>query len=300
MDGHHSKKRPLEDNGERGKLLRLVAYDSSDEDEELQMGGAVLTRSTARQHALPVVDQDLPTEVQSQPLDLSTHNTSAPTPEPSIFTQPFSDELTTTLTEAAPLDNQENEQNGDDVVQGISDAVPGPSGLSGPPEVLDTESDESDYEEESNDDQPSDEEGTNGKKKQRRAFLFEYDQTPPKIFKKHSAKSFKAKPIREGRDYQREMIHFQRQLVAFLKKERARRYPRGMKVHVSAKVRYHVIKNGELVDTPEFIFTSKSKTILRSDDIQTEMAPSLSHLEEQIADQQVGMSWMLSPKLCIG
>ena len=295
MDGERFKKRPLEDNGERRKLPRLVAYDSSDEDEELQMGGAVLTRSTARQHALPVVDQDSPMEVQSQPLDLLTHNTSAPALEPSIFTQPFSDELATTSTEAAPSSIQAN-----DAVQGTSDAVPGPSGLSGPPEVLDTESDESDYEEESNDDQPSDEEGTNGKKKQRRAFLFEYDQTPPKIFKKHSAKSFKAKPIREGRDYQREMIHFQRQLLAFLKRERARRYPRGMKVHVSAKVRYHVIKNGELVDMPEFIFTSKSKTILRSDDIQTEMAPSLSHLEEQIADQQVGMSWMLSPKLCIG
>ena len=227
MDGECSKKRPLEDNGGRGKLPQLVAYDSSDEDEELQMGGAVLTRSTARQHALPVVDQDLPTEIQSQPLDLTTHNTSAPNLEPSIFTQPFSDELTTTLTEAAPLDDQENEQNSDDVVQGTYDAVPGPSGLSGPPEVLDTESDESNYEEESNDDQPSDEEGTNGRKKRRQAFLFEYDQTPPKIFKRHSAKSFKAKPIHEGRDYQWEIIHFQRQLVSFLKRERARRYPRG-------------------------------------------------------------------------
>ena len=280
MDGEHSKKRPLDDNNddvdnEEKKLLRLVPYESSDDDEEPQMGGAVLTRSSARQRASPIADRPL-----------STNSI-----EPSTFTLPFSNEPTTSL--EAPLSIQSIKSG--DAVPSTSNAALGPSGLFGAQEMVDAESDGSGYEEESTDNEATDEEVTNGesnvtpgKRKQREAFLFEYDKTPPKIFKKNSAKSFKAKPIREGRDYQREMIHFQRQLVAFLKRERARRYPRGLKVHISAKVRYHVIKESELVDTPEFIFTSKSKTILRSDDIREEMAPSLSHLEEQIADQQVG------------
>ena len=264
-----------DNDNEEKKLLRLVPYESSDDDEEPQMGGAVLTRSSARQRASPIADRPL-----------STNSI-----EPSTFTLPFSNEPTTSL--EAPLSVQSIKSG--DAVPSTSNAALGPSGLFGAQEMVDAESDGSDYEEESTDNEATDEEVTNdesnaiqGKRKQREAFLFEYDKTPPKIFKKNSAKSFKAKPIREGRDYQREMIHFQRQLVAFLKRERARRYPRGLKVHISAKVRYHVIKENELVDTPEFIFTSKSKTILRSDDIREEMAPSLSHLEEQIADQQVG------------
>ena len=300
MDGEHSKKRPLDDNNddddnEEKKLPRLVPYESSDDDDEekLQMGGAVSTRSSTRQRTLPVANKDLSMGISSMSYGDSVYV------EPSAFTQPFSNEPITTL--AGPLDVQSiNSGNAvpstSNAVSSPSNAVPGLSGLSGAQEIVDAESDGSDYEEESTDNEATDEEevingesnATLDKRKQREAFLFEYDKTPPKIFKKHSAKSFKAKPIREGRDYQREMIHFQRQLVAFLKRERARRYPRGLKVHISTKVRYHVIKESELVDTPEFIFTSKSKTILRSDDIREEMAPSLSHLEEQIADQQVG------------
>ena len=59
-----------------------------------------------------------------------------------------------------------------------------------------------------------------------------------------------------------------------------------MKVHISAKVTFLVIKNGVVVDTPSFLYTTKSCTILRDADVHEVMGPTMSRLIEQIADQQ--------------
>ena len=152
-----------------------------------------------------------------------------------------------------------------------------------PPRMVDTDGEESDEED---DGDQHDNLQNERRSRQLDTYLFEYDSSPPKIFKRQSAKSFKAKPINGTSNYENEVENFHTQLTPFLERERRAHYPRGMKVHIGAKVTFLVIKNGVVVDTPSFLYTTKSCTILRDDDVHEVMGPTMSRLIEQIADQQ--------------
>ena len=75
-----------------------------------------------------------------------------------------------------------------------------------PPRMVDTDGEESD--EEDDGDQRSDSQDEGRSRCQMDTYLFHYDSSPPKIFKKQSAKSFKAKPINGTSDYEREVKKF--------------------------------------------------------------------------------------------
>ena len=72
--------------------------------------------------------------------------------------------------------------------------------------MVDTDGEESD--EEDDGDQRSDSQDEGRSRCQMDTYLFHYDSSPPKIFKKQSAKSFKAKPINGTSDYEREVKKF--------------------------------------------------------------------------------------------
>ena len=117
-------------------------------------------------------------------------------------------------------------------------------------------------------------------------YFINFSTTAPKIFKDHSAKSFLAEPTASTTDYKEEILRFQEELIPFLEEEREKRYTHGMKVHLCVKATFQVLKEGEVVDSASYLFPVKSRTIVKSDDIDNELAPTMSKLEERIADQQ--------------
>ena len=254
-------------------IIDLTGYSSQEEvgPHDIQEGGAVLTRSSTRQRMDGLTDPRLDQERSAY--------------TPAFSDQPFSSVHGVTKAEPASTEPRVMEANVvPDVNDEINAAIPGPSGLNREIEA-ETQS-QSQSQSQSEDSQEFQENSQRSRKRRPRKFLFKYDQTPPKIFKKESAKSFKASPISPSANYQEECNTFHDQLTSFLKRERRAHYPRGAKVHVGMKVKYQVIKEGKLVDEPEFIYNSKSVPILRGSDIHTEMGPAMAHLNEQIADQQ--------------
>ena len=251
-----------------------------------QDGGAVTTRSMLRaqgaskQQSAPPSEQPLDLSIHQplssdQPLDLTIQQP-PPIPPPTSHPTPSAQASSVEDWRTSPAGPSHQSTSHDPPSSSSKDA---PSESNAPSQVLDESNDSDGSSSASSSASPR-------RVRRRKQYLFEYDPTPPKIFKRNSARSFKAKPIHPGRIYNKEIAKFHSQLASFLKRERSRRYPRGMKVHVGMKVKYEVIKNGVVVDTPEFIFTSKSEEILRSDDISQIIGSPLARLEESIADQQ--------------
>ena len=109
-----------------------------------------------------------------------------------------------------------------------------------------------------------------------------YNVSKPKIFKRDSAVSFRARPTRPNADYEDEILRFRRVYVDFLRRERDRRYQQGLKTHLSACVRFDVIKEGKTVDTPTPNFTSKSRIVLAADDVDERVEPQITAISHQL------------------
>ena len=115
------------------------------------------------------------------------------------------------------------------------------------------------------------------------AYFFEHSLREPKIFKNKRAKSFKAQPTHSSSDYTREMLKFRRSLVPFVEETR-KTYPHGLKCHVSAKAKFDVIKEDEVVDSPEPLFAAKSSTVHPGDVVEDAIEPILEQLENAVVD----------------
>ena len=101
-----------------------------------------------------------------------------------------------------------------------------------------------------------------------------------------SGKSFALYPRGNANpDYTITLSRLKHELESFLSREKQKYFERGMKFHISLKVRYHVIKNEQIVDKPEYHFTAKARTCLHVDEIAAELEPILERLECQIRDQ---------------
>ena len=111
-----------------------------------------------------------------------------------------------------------------------------------------------------------------------------FNVSPAKIFKKNSALQFRARPIRSDVDYTTEINKFRRAYVDFLRRQREERYKRGFKAHLSTCVKFNVIKNNEVVDSPSPNFTSKSRVIYNEDDIEERIQPQLETIQNQVED----------------
>ena len=111
-----------------------------------------------------------------------------------------------------------------------------------------------------------------------------FSVSPPKIFKKNAAIQFRARPTHSDADYAIEISKFRNAYVDFLRRQREERYPRGFKTHLSTCVKFDVVKNDEIVDSPIPNFTSKSRIIVAEDDIEERIEPQLQSIENQISD----------------
>ena len=116
------------------------------------------------------------------------------------------------------------------------------------------------------------------------SFSIGYQVTLPKIFKNRSAISFRAIPNINSGDYMVDFAKFKEEIIPFLEKERKNRYSAGMKIHISNKVLFHVIKNDSIADQPTPNFTTKSLPVYREDDIRDIVAEILDKLMKLLID----------------
>ena len=109
--------------------------------------------------------------------------------------------------------------------------------------------------------------------------------TPPRIFKAGLAKQWQCKPVNPAADYTTELTQFHQDIVPMLEEER-KKQKYGIKVHVTAKAQFDVVKEGKLVDQPSFHFPVKSVTLLRDQNIYDKIAPIFTTLDKRIQDRK--------------
>ena len=79
-----------------------------------------------------------------------------------------------------------------------------------------------------------------------------------------------------------ELEKFKKSYIEFLQRQREERYKQGFKTHLSTCVKFDVVKDQEIVDSPVPNFTSKSRVIFVEDDIEERIEPQLQSIENQI------------------
>ena len=110
-----------------------------------------------------------------------------------------------------------------------------------------------------------------------------------KVFKRYAGQSFSFTPVghqSSSIDYSTQLDQLKTAISKFVRREVSVRYSHGAKVHVSATARFHVIRDGEIVDRPTFHFSVKSQLILEIHEVSTVIADIVRILQEQIADRK--------------
>ena len=132
---------------------------------------------------------------------------------------------------------------------------------------------------------PTHENFDDGKLEEEDVYKEEYLSEKPKIFKNANlCKSMKVRPINASADYIEELHRFSQYFTRKLENER-KKHPRGLKFHISSKVRFRVMKSDdEVSDTPSFHYNTKSATLLESDNISEALAPVLMRIQQQLQD----------------
>ena len=115
-----------------------------------------------------------------------------------------------------------------------------------------------------------------------------------KIFKKQLAKTFSFTPVNFDEtgltspsiDYATQLDNLNHTVIKFVTRQMQRHYPRGVKVHLSASVRFRVIRDEEIVDKPTYHFSVKSQLVLHLDEVPVVMGDIIRQLRELIADRK--------------
>ena len=206
--------------------------------------------------------------------------------------------------------NDEDDDNGDNLAlpntpireNSHREGTPDPPALSDDPNpVIDIERGESsrdverkEREDDYDDDvQPTKRQNDSEKKEGEEYFVIRPAAT--KIFKKHAAKTFSFTPVNFDEsglveppsiDYATQLDNLRRTVIEFLTREIKRHYPRGVKVHLSASVRFRVVRDEEVVDRPIYHFSVKSQLILHLDEVSVVIGDIIRQLGELIADRK--------------
>ena len=113
----------------------------------------------------------------------------------------------------------------------------------------------------------------------------EFLTSQPKIFK-GLAKQWRVTPQSANPDYTDELVSFKKYIEGEIQKQREEKKEKGIKVHISCKASFDVVKEGVLVDQPSYHFTAKSATILPSDLVEEETDHIFWRLQERIQDRK--------------
>ena len=115
-------------------------------------------------------------------------------------------------------------------------------------------------------------------------YIINYNVKKPKIFKGKQAKAYIAKTGNSSIDYQREINHFRSAVIPFAERQLQTDYKHGMKIHISAKSGFDVVKEGTIVDRPTPLFSAKSVPITIGDNVEEQINPLLQQLQNLITD----------------
>ena len=122
----------------------------------------------------------------------------------------------------------------------------------------------------------------------KKTFAFERKEKMSKIFGKNGeAKSFCLHPSTENNqniDYKDSIQAMEGEMESIIQNEREKGKAKDLKIHLSARVNFDVLKNGEIVDRPQLYFTTKSVVVLRNAQIMEALEPIKLRLSQQVAD----------------